>query len=39
MELQMKWFLMLLIFIAGIYYLVNQRKEEMRQKVVAEQIK
>ena len=35
----MKWFLMLLIFIAGVYYLVNQRKEEMRQKVVAEQIK
>ncbi len=35
----MKWFLMLLIFIAGVYYLVNQRKAEMRQKVVAEQIK
>jgi HEAT repeat protein len=24
----MRWFLMLLIFIAGIYYLVNQRKQE-----------
>jgi len=35
----MKWFLLLLIFIAGIYYLVNQRKEEMRQKIVTEQIK
>ena len=35
----MKWFLLLLIFIAGIYYLVNQRKEEVRQKIVAEQIK
>ena len=30
---------MLLIFIAGVYYLVNQRKEELRQKVTAEQIK
>lgn len=28
----MKWFLMLLIFIAGIYYLVNQKKEEERKK-------
>lgn len=28
----MKWFLMLLIFIAGIYYLVNQNKEEARKK-------
>lgn len=34
----MKWFLLFLIFIAGIYYLVNQRKEEMRQKVAAEQV-
>ncbi|HCC49067.1 MAG TPA: hypothetical protein DEQ38_13270 [Elusimicrobia bacterium] len=28
----MKWFLMLLIFIAGVYYLVNQSKEEARKK-------
>jgi len=28
----MKWLLMLLIFIAGIYYLVNQKKEEIRKK-------
>ncbi len=28
----MKWFLMLLIFIAGIYYLVNQRKHEAQVK-------
>lgn len=28
----MKWFLMLLIFIAGVYYLVNQNKEEARRK-------
>lgn len=28
----MKWFLMLLIFIAGVYYLVNQNKEEARKK-------
>lgn len=28
----MKWFLMLLIFIAGVYYLVNQRKEEARRQ-------
>lgn len=28
----MKWFLMLLIFIAGIYYLVNQHKREVQQK-------
>ena len=35
----MKWFLMMLIFIAGVYYLVNQHKVELRQKVIAEQIK
>lgn len=28
----MKWFLMLLIFVAGVYYLVNQNKEEARRK-------
>ena len=28
----MKWFLMLLIFIAGVYYLVNQNKEEARKQ-------
>ena len=28
----MKWFLMLLIFIAGVYYLVNQRKEDARKQ-------
>jgi HEAT repeat protein len=28
----MKWFLMLLIFIAGIYYIVNQRKREVQVK-------
>lgn len=28
----MKWFLMLLIFIAGVYYLVNQHKNEQKQK-------
>lgn len=32
----MKWFLMLLIFIAGIYYLVNQHKAEVRQKEMAQ---
>lgn len=32
----MKWFLMLLIFIAGIYYLVNQHKTEVKQKEVAQ---
>ena len=31
----MKWFLMLLIFIAGIYYLVNQHKHEIQQKETA----
>jgi hypothetical protein len=30
---------MLLIFIAGVYYLVDQRKREIRQKIIAEQIK
>lgn len=40
----MKWFLTLLIFIAGVYYLINQRKAEMRQvemnqKAAAEQVK
>jgi len=28
----MKWFLMLLIFIAGVYYLVSQNKEEARKQ-------
>ncbi|MHB0997388.1 MAG: HEAT repeat domain-containing protein [Elusimicrobiales bacterium] len=28
----MKWFLMLLIFVSGIYYLVNQHRAEVRQK-------
>jgi len=28
----MKWFLMLLIFVAGIFYLVNQNKHEAREK-------
>ena len=32
----MKWFLMLLIFIAGIYYLVNQHKLEVQQQQVAQ---
>lgn len=32
----MKWFLMLLIFIAGIYYLVNQHKREVQQKQTAQ---
>ena len=32
----MKWFLMLLIFIAGIYYLVNQHKRETQQQQVAQ---
>ena len=35
----MKWFLLLLIFIAGVYYLVNQRKVEMHRKIIAEEIK
>lgn len=32
----MKWFLLLLIFIAGIYYLVNQHRTEVKQKEVAQ---
>lgn len=32
----MKWFLMLLIFIAGIYYLVNQHKREAQQKQLSQ---
>jgi len=32
----MKWFLLMLIFIAGIYYLVNQHKTEVKQKEVAQ---
>jgi len=28
----MKWFLMFLIFVAGIYYMVNQRKAEVRKQ-------
>ena len=35
----MKWFLLLLIFIAGVYYLSNQRKVEVHQKVLVEKIK
>ena len=35
----MKWFLMLLIFIAGIYYLVNQKKEAARQQALVEEAK
>lgn len=32
----MKWFLMLLIFVSGIYYLVNQHKAEVRQKEMSQ---
>lgn len=32
----MKWFLMLLIFVSGIYYLVNQHKAEVKQKEMAQ---
>ncbi len=32
----MKWFLMLLIFVSGIYYLVNQHKREAAQKQMIE---
>lgn len=35
----MKWFLMLLIFVAGIYYLVNQKKEAARQQALVEEAK
>ena len=35
----MKWFLMLLIFVAGIYYLVNQKKEAARQQTLVEEAK
>jgi len=35
----MKWFLLLLIFIAGIYYLVNQHKTEVKQKEMAQMAK
>lgn len=33
----MKWFLMLLIFVAGIYYVYNKNKTDARQKVIAQQ--
>ncbi len=32
----MKWLLLLMIFIAGIYYLVNQHKTEVKQKEMAQ---
>ena len=32
----MKWFLMLLIFIAGVFYLLNQRKAEEKRKEMVE---
>lgn len=32
----MKWFLMLLIFVAGIYYMVTQHKQETRKKEMIE---
>ena len=35
----MKWLLLLLIFISGIYYLVNQHKAEVRQREIAQQAK
>ncbi|MBI4802965.1 MAG: HEAT repeat domain-containing protein [Elusimicrobia bacterium] len=35
----MKWFLMLLIFVAGIYYLVNKNKNEIQQQEAAQQVK
>lgn len=33
----MKWFLMLLIFVAGIYYIINQNKAEKQKAVVQQQ--
>jgi HEAT repeat protein len=38
-DIHMKWFLMLLVFIAGIYYLVNQRGMEARRKAAADKTK
>ncbi len=35
----MKWFLMLLIFVAGVYYLVNQNKEEAKKKEMVQMTK
>lgn len=35
----MKWIVMLLIFVGGIYYLVNRHKAELRRQEMAEQIK
>ncbi len=35
----MKWFLMLLIFVAGIYYLISQSKEEARKQELLQQAK
>jgi HEAT repeat protein len=35
----MKWFLMLLIFVSGIYYLVSQHKHEERRKELIEMAK
>ncbi|OGR50607.1 MAG: hypothetical protein A2049_10970 [Elusimicrobia bacterium GWA2_62_23] len=32
----MKWFLMLLIFVSGIYYMVSQHKQEARKKEMVE---
>jgi len=34
----MKWFIMLLVFIGGVYYLVNKRGEEMRQELLQKSI-
>ncbi|OGS44067.1 MAG: hypothetical protein A3J79_12395 [Elusimicrobia bacterium RIFOXYB2_FULL_62_6] len=33
----MKWFLMLLIFVTGIYYVMNKNKTAAQQKVIAQQ--
>lgn len=35
----MKWILMLLIFVAGIYYLVSEKKQEVKKKEMMEQVK
>ena len=35
----MKWILMLLIFVAGIYYLINEKKNDEKKKVMMEQVK
>ena len=35
----MKWIVMLLIFVGGIYYLVNRHKSELRHQELSEQIK